>query len=124
MKTAAINALASLLSLYAQAQPIELTLSCRIASLYDSKTREESEPPKTFSLIVRLLNDNNRAVIEPNIGTCSFYRGFFTEREVSGTCELTDGTARVKIDRITGQFDLEQSGIEISAHCTPSKKLF
>jgi hypothetical protein len=126
----------ALLPLQAQAQQVQLTLSCQIESAVDFKRGHEGQSSGSFSAILRMSNSRD-ATIEATTDFCSNYVGSFTEREVNGDCERIVGNLRywalLAINRINGGFRryfVSSSTTDVitdvkySGHCTPGKQLF
>ena len=125
----ALPVLIALLPLQAQAEEIQLTLSCRSENVYDGQTKKEGPSSESFSAIVRMSGSED-ASIEATTGFCSNYEGSFSELEVVATCYRTADVGDSKfafltINRVSGAFDLTNAGgpartaRRYTGHCTP-----
>ena|SRR6516165_9089743 len=121
--------LIALLPLQAQAEEIQLTLSCRSENVYDGQTKKEGPSSESFSAIVRMSGSED-ASIEATTGFCPNYEGSFSELEVVATCYRTADVGDSKfafltINRVSGAFDLTNAGgpahtaQRYTGHCTP-----
>ncbi len=120
-----------LLPFQAQAQVVELTLSCEYERTYDPTTSLEQELSGNFSAVVRMTPPAAATMVATSVG-CFDYDGSFDELEVYGDCERTISNIKtkksLKINRINGQFEetsLIGKHFNIHyGHCVVKKKLF
>lgn len=120
-----------LLPFQAQAQVVELTLSCEYKSTYDPTAGLEEKLSGTFSAVVR-MTPPALARIEATTPGCFDYDGSFSEQEVYGDCERSISNIKTKkslrINRINGRFkETSLIGKSFSihdGHCVMKKKLF